>query len=98
MKYALTGEILQQSSHFKLQEYRSRLYCDFTIRMNTRLGFKRRAFNHTSAIGKLCMAFSALLLFLLQEEVETSVSSQLVEEYHRYFALHHLYCLEQVLV
>ena len=44
------------------------------------------------------MAFSALSLFLLQEEVETSVSSQLVEEYHRYFALHHLYCLEQVLV
>ena len=44
------------------------------------------------------MAFSALLLFLLQEEVETSVSSQFVEEYHRYFALHHLHCLEQVLV
>ena len=59
---------------------------------------QKRAFNHTSAIGKLCMAFSVLLLFLLQEEVETSVSSQFVEEYHRYFALHHLYCLEQVLV
>ena len=44
------------------------------------------------------MAFSALLIFLLQEEVETSVSSQFVEEYHRHFALHHLYCLEQVLV
>ena len=35
--------------------------------------------HYTSAIDKLCMAFSALLIFfLLQEEVETSVSGQFV--------------------